>query len=256
VCPGCARGCNIQLWHRRPEWRLNTLDAKTNTRIERVTPLENPQVNGPWICNKGRDLVQFFDGDRALRALACGEPIDLADAIERARQLLAAARHAVAIVSNWGANEELDAFHAALGGRCAAYYKIDCQPQPGEPPQDDLLIRADKNPNTTRASELFDAFDPATALPAATDLVLVWGGGFDFASVPAAARRIVLDTWNRPVNAQADVFIPLSLQTERAGHYTNFRGVINAFEPCCPKPATVADAAPLFLALAAADVTA
>ena len=33
--------------------------------IERVTPLENPAVNGPWICNKGRDLAQIFERPRA-----------------------------------------------------------------------------------------------------------------------------------------------------------------------------------------------
>jgi len=246
----------VQVWHRKQEWKLHALDPAKNTRIERVTPLENPEVNGPWICNKGRDLVHFFDGERALRALASGVPIDLPDAISRARRLIAAARHAVAIVSNWGANEELEAFHSTLGARCAAYYKIDCLPQPGEPLQDDLLIRDDKNPNTAAASALFDRFDPATAFTAATDLVLVWGGGFDFSCVPPAARRIVFDAWRLPVNAQADIFIPLSLQTERAGHYTNFRGVINGFQPCCAKPATVADAAELFAALAAPEVTA
>jgi NADH-quinone oxidoreductase subunit G len=250
VCPGCARGCNVQLWHRRPEWRLHALDASHNTRIERVTPFENPAVNGPWICNKGRDLAQFFDGERALQPLALGIPIDLAEAIDRAQQLIAAARQPVAIVSNWGANEELEAFHSSLGARCASYYKIDCQPQPGEPLEDDLLIRADKNPNTTAAKALFTAFDPATAFTAETDLVLVWGRGLDFSCLPPAARRIVIDAWSGPANAQADIFIPLSLQTERAGHYTNFRGVISAFEPCSAKPVSVADAAPLFAALA------
>src|SRR5206468_4872190 len=46
VCPGCARGCTVQIWHRKPEWKLHALDARQNARIERVTPLENPAVNG------------------------------------------------------------------------------------------------------------------------------------------------------------------------------------------------------------------
>ena len=41
VCPGCERGCSVQIWHRRPEWKLNRLDAKANASIDRVTPLEN-----------------------------------------------------------------------------------------------------------------------------------------------------------------------------------------------------------------------
>jgi NADH-quinone oxidoreductase subunit G len=28
ICPGCARGCTVQLWHRKPEWRLKGLDPR------------------------------------------------------------------------------------------------------------------------------------------------------------------------------------------------------------------------------------
>src|SRR5216110_3522630 len=77
VCPGCARGCSVQIWHRKHEWKLNALDAKQNVCIERVTPLENPAVNGPWICNKGRDLAKIFERPRAEQALQSGKPIDL-----------------------------------------------------------------------------------------------------------------------------------------------------------------------------------
>ena len=37
--------------------------------------------------------------------------------------------------------------------------------------------------------------------------------------------------------------MPISMQTERSGHYTNFQGVVSAFEQCFPKPPGVADAA-------------
>jgi NADH-quinone oxidoreductase subunit G len=59
-----------------------------NVRIERVTPRENPEVNGPWICNKGRDLAQIFERPRALEALVKGKPIDLVSAIAIARALI------------------------------------------------------------------------------------------------------------------------------------------------------------------------
>ena len=65
VCPGCARGCTVQIWHRKLEWKLKALDQRQNENIARVTPLDNPAVNGPWICNKGRDLAQMFERVRA-----------------------------------------------------------------------------------------------------------------------------------------------------------------------------------------------
>ena len=42
VCPGCERGCSINIWHRKPEWKLLALDGRLNTRIDRITPLDNP----------------------------------------------------------------------------------------------------------------------------------------------------------------------------------------------------------------------
>jgi NADH-quinone oxidoreductase subunit G len=165
--------------------------------------------------------------------------------------LIGSAARPVAMVSSWGSNEELDAFNRSLGTRVTAYVKPDWTPQPGERLDDDLLIRADKNPNTTAARALFPLDENASApLDAAADLVLVWGEGFDFARVPAHARTVVLNAYAHPGNVQADVFIPLSIQTERRGHYTNFQGVVSAFEPCFPKKASVADAEVLFAALA------
>ena len=251
VCPGCARGCTVQIWHRKQEWKLNALDPRQNVSIERVTPLENPHVNGPWICNKGRDLAQIFERPRATQAMQKGKPVDLPSAIESARHLIESAGHPVALVSSWGSNEELNAFKRALSGRFAARTKQDWAPQPGERLDDDLLIRADKNPNTTVARSLFpEQDDGLRALAEETDLVLIWGEGFDFARLPPRAKTIFLNAYVQPENGHADVFIPISIQTERRGHYTNFEGVVSAFEPCFPKPATVADAETLFTEIA------
>jgi NADH-quinone oxidoreductase subunit G len=248
VCPGCERGCTVQLWHRKPEWRLNALDPKRNNAIARVTPLDNPAVNGPWICNKGRDLAAILERERALQPMLKGRPVALDAALDAARGLLAGARRPAALVSSWGSNEELAAFAAALGPRVAAFVKHDRQPEPGERIADQLLIRADKNPNRTTAHALFGATPAGFA--ADTDLVLVWGEGADFGALPHGAKVIFLNAWLAPENGHADVFVPISIQTERSGHYTNFAGVVSAFSACFDKPATVAHAADVFAALA------
>jgi NADH-quinone oxidoreductase subunit G len=248
VCPGCERGCTIQVWHRKPEWFLKSLDARQNASIARITPLENPAVNGPWICNKGRDLARIFERTRADQPMLKGRPVTVAEAVDTARRLIGAARHPVALVSNWGSNEELEAFKRHLGEVFSAHVKRDWLPEEGERVEDDLLIRPDKNPNTAKARELFDDSDPA--YHDGTDLVLVWGEGYDFARIPKQAKIIYLNSYLAPENGHADVFLPLSIQTERAGHYTNCQGVVSRFEQCFPKGEAVLDAEGLFKSLA------
>jgi NADH-quinone oxidoreductase subunit G len=252
VCPGCSRGCAIDVWHRKPEWKLNALDPRRNTRIERVTPRDNPAVNGPWVCNKARDLPRILGRPRALEPLLEGRPASLDEALARARRLIGEARNPVAMLSSWGSNEELAAFAAALGARFTGFVKADHLPADEEPLEDGILIRADKNPNTAGALGMFPGWsaDGGQRLAAATDLVLVWGEGFDFGRVPPGARTILLGSWLAPENGHADVFVPISIQTERSGHYTNFQGTVSAFAACFAKPSSVVDAEALFTALA------
>jgi len=248
VCPGCERGCSINIWHRKSEWKLNALDPQLNTSIDRVTPLENPAVNGPWTCNKARDLSRIFERPRALQSKVKSAPADLAAAINAATALIDASSRAVALVSSWGSNEELAAFHSTLGGSFTSFVKADHVPVPGERIEDDVLIKADKNPNRFAALAMFSALpdDAASAFPADTDLVLVWGEGAPWSAIPSSARVILLTSYDQPENVRADVLIPISVQTERNGHYTNFQGTITAFEQCFPKHAPIADAASLF----------
>jgi NADH-quinone oxidoreductase subunit G len=252
ICPGCERGCSVNIWHRKAEWRLKALDPKQNACIDRVTPLENPAVNGPWICNKGRDLAKIFERARAGKAMLKGKPVELQQAVAAAKALIAAAKHPVALVSSWGSNEELAAFDRTLAPRFKTYFKPDWQPAPDEIVEDHLLIKADKNPNSACARGMFEALpaDPRSAFAPETDLMLVWGEGFSFAQLPPRAKIVYLNSWLQPENGHADVFVPISVQTERSGHYTNFEGVVSAFEACFAKPAGVADAENLFASLA------
>ena len=253
VCPGCERGCSVNIWHRKHEWKLNALDPRLNTRIDRVTPLENREVNGLWTCNKARDLAKIFERPRAEQALQRGRPVELATATSLAAQMIAAASKPVVLVSSWASNEELTAFNAALGARVNAMVKTDWVPVPGETVEDDVLIKPDKNPNRRAAMALYPEMPVAgsRAIPSDTDLVVVWGEGFDLAHVPDGAAVILLDSYLRPDLDRADLFIPISIQTERSGHYTNFEGTVTPFSACFPVKPGIAHAADLFAAIGA-----
>ncbi len=254
VCPGCERGCHIDVWHRKSEWKLHALDPQRNARVDRVTPRECAEVNGPWICNTARDLSDVFGRARATAPMLKGQPAAPTAAVAAARALIAAARRPVALLSSWASNEELAAFQQHLAARFACFVKPDRQAEPGEVVEDALLIKPDKNPNTRAALAVGARLPqhPKAAFPPDTDLVLVWGEGFSFADLPPKAKIVYLNAWLQPENGHADVFFATSTMLERSGHYTNFAGVVSAFEACFERPAGVADAADLFPLLGAA----
>jgi NADH-quinone oxidoreductase subunit G len=61
MCTLCAKGCNTSAWLKaRPEW------AK-GSRLIRMTPRFNPEVNGYWMCDIGRFKYHWVEADTRLR---------------------------------------------------------------------------------------------------------------------------------------------------------------------------------------------
>ena len=155
-------------------------------------------MNGPWICNKGRDLARIFERPRAEQAH--GErPARraLPAAIDAARRLIGEAATRGGAGLELGLQRGAERVQAKRWATASTHSSSrTASPQPGERLEDDLLIRRDKNPNTAAARALFPRLDNAIApISDSTDLVLVWGEGFDFARVPAGspshrARRL------------------------------------------------------------------
>jgi NADH-quinone oxidoreductase subunit G len=61
VCTLCSKGCNTSAWLKaKPEW------AK-GSRLIRMTPRFNPDVNSYWMCDIGRFNYHWVEGDTRLR---------------------------------------------------------------------------------------------------------------------------------------------------------------------------------------------
>jgi NADH-quinone oxidoreductase subunit G len=61
ICTDCSKGCNTTAWLKaKPEW------AK-GSRLIRITPRFNPEVNGYWMCDIGRFGYHWIEGDDRLR---------------------------------------------------------------------------------------------------------------------------------------------------------------------------------------------
>jgi NADH-quinone oxidoreductase subunit G len=60
ICTLCSKGCNTTMWLKaKPEW------AK-GSRLVRVTPRMNPDVNGYWMCDIGRFGYHWIEGEERL----------------------------------------------------------------------------------------------------------------------------------------------------------------------------------------------
>jgi NADH-quinone oxidoreductase subunit G len=61
ICTLCSKGCNTTAWIKaKPEW------AK-GSRLIRVTPRYNPEINDFWMCDIGRFQYTWVEGDNRLR---------------------------------------------------------------------------------------------------------------------------------------------------------------------------------------------
>ena len=116
VCPGCERGCSVNIWHRKSEWKLKALDPAAERAHRPRHAAREPGRQRPV------DLQQGARPGADLRARACragrcrrAGRSSCRRRSASARALIQAARRPVALVSNWASNEELAAFNAALG---------------------------------------------------------------------------------------------------------------------------------------------
>ena len=137
-----------------------------------------------------------------------------------------------------------------MATRLKIYTREDCKPAPDEVVEDDLLIKADKNPNSYGVQKRFGAAPLAASEAHAHDLFLVWGEAESYANL-GKARLIHLSPYAQRCERDADVVIPVSTTFERSGSFCNFEGKLNRFEKVFDKPAQVEHAAAVFERLAA-----
>src|SRR5206468_7846020 len=149
VCNGCAQGCNMDLHYVLDRPHLND-----GARVARVKPRYNADVNQWWLCDEGRYGFGWIDRGR-LKNVQGPSTYTANPSWDQALTAIAAALSGArigVIASPQLTNEELflirDIFERRLGAKVSARVPD----RPGS--ADDLLIKADKNPNTLGATLL------------------------------------------------------------------------------------------------------
>jgi NADH-quinone oxidoreductase subunit G len=235
VCTGCARGCNT------------FLDYLRETTY-RYRPRENEAVNQEWMCDDGRLSYKYLNAERVLTPRegrgAAGHDVPPAIATANAAATLKA--HAATgtlaalfsplasvedlLVAGIVAAEGLGLREVYVGGRPDGW-------------QDDLLKRADENPNRKGLEIVAQAFGmavrPFADLPKAIEagrVKAVWAVGAeipDAAAVPSFARleAFVCQAYNRTaLTEEATLLLPASPHAESDGTFVNFEGRAQRFE--------------------------
>ncbi|MFN8545648.1 MAG: molybdopterin-dependent oxidoreductase [Candidatus Binatia bacterium] len=246
ICGACATGCNIEIYHREG-------------RIFRFQPRPNPDVNQYWMCDAGRLSCHTLQGEgRLMQPLVRGGEGFLSSTWPQAIGATASRLADLAkvhgpgavgiVVSAQASNEEiflLRRLAMRLGARLVAVAW-----SPAGAFHDELLIRADKNPNTTGlvlqglspaggVEDLLAAVDRREVralLVHRTDLAS-WG---DAARVHAVLENvpglIVLDSEAREVARFADIVLPIGTYAESEGTFTNHASRVQRFHAAVPAP--------------------
>jgi NADH-quinone oxidoreductase subunit G len=249
ICPGCARGCNIEVHtsRRRPH-------HAQGRRVARLKPRFNPDVNAWWICDAGRYGFGFVDDSSRITQPLAGAPGQEPRPIgwdEALAAVVTALRghqpdEIGIIASPRMANEELFALRRLAQSLGIARVGFRVPPrEPGD--EDDLLIRADKNPNTRGAELLGLDGDVAEVLTIAQagQLRCLWilhhdllATGWPAAATRAALARVPTIIWSgtnaNATSALAHLVLPSAAWVEREGTFTNFQGRVQRFRAALP----------------------
>jgi NADH-quinone oxidoreductase subunit G len=222
VCPGCATGCNIEIHSARDV-------------IRRLIPRPNPAVNKYWMCDEGRLTYRRVHQDRLVAPMVAGAPASWDAALGEAARLLASARDKSpstlgVVLSTQMTNEDLFAFTRLA----AEHLRTERVYLAGAPEGwcDDILVSADKNPNTTGA-KLIGGLTLRTATDLKQDLetgvltaLLLVGEADAVGSLGSLQSLVVLTSHQGAPVAAAQVALPLAMWAEVDGSFTNRQGKV------------------------------
>ncbi len=240
VCPGCSRGCNIQIhYNREREWRPHIADGE---RVMRLKPRYNPDVNQWWMCDEGRYGYRSIDQHRIpqvqVRCNGALEPSDWEQGLRQVAEALARLKAANAlqqvgvVLSSHQTNENLYAAKR-LFRELGITQVVFQRPKSGR--ADELLLQADKSPNARGAAALGIAEGAEALLERAIkkelralfvfhqDLADLFGAKWQQAA--ANLELLVFQGPNANATATlAHVVLPSAVYAEQDGTFTNFQG--------------------------------
>ncbi|MCX6135757.1 MAG: 2Fe-2S iron-sulfur cluster-binding protein [Ignavibacteriales bacterium] len=239
VCVGCSRGCNTHMWVR-------------NNEILRLTPRHNEQVNSYWMCDAGRlNTFKSVSSQERLNGPLIRKEDTLVEvgwdeAIAMAVSGLKGYKKSeiAGVGSAFATNEDNFVFQKFIREIVGTKH-IDLVQHSKEGDDDNLLIRADKTPNSLGA-RLVGVKPSEGGLDLAGILKGIKDGSIkslyvledDIAEDPRVAAvlssldlLIVHSSVRNKTTDLADIVLSCSTYAEKHGTFTNFRGIVQRSRP-------------------------
>lgn len=229
LCTSCGTGCNVTVGSRE--------DA-----VYRYEPRENDAVNACWMCDEGRLNYKWIGREDRLAEVRSGdgERTTWEEAIESVSKTLSNVEtgSAAIIASARQTNEELYLLKK-LADKLGAI--TDAVPRQGE--GDQLLVNADKNPNTLGARLIgITGKTPGSRLKKIAKgieageirTLIVFGEdvskhGIDGRLMSKLNTLIVSDILPNATTERADHLLPGCAHAEKRGTFTNVKGRVQKF---------------------------
>jgi len=249
ICPLCSRGCSIII-----EYHPGFPRIPRTRRVYRVRAQENKEVNGFWICDRGRYGYSYLDQNRLDKIIVNNKEImkepswsnALAFITERIKRLHYMKKtSAVALVADaWLSNEELFLLRKIFKDdlKIEKMYLVDPKPADG----DGFLLTSERSPNRRGAQEAGFELGPLSlgGLAEGIEFILVFSPSlsevFSLTDVKNALERIdtkVLFTpYSSDLNSLFDIVLPSALIAEKGGSLTNIDGKVQSFAPVLEPP--------------------
>ncbi|HEX9780573.1 MAG TPA: molybdopterin-dependent oxidoreductase [bacterium] len=247
VCPGCSRGCAIEIhYNRERDWRKH---IAAGARVMRLKPRHNPYVNQWWMCDEGRYGYTGIDTGRLstpqLARAGALAPATWDEALERLSGALRALKDAGSldqagvVLSSQLTNEDLYAAKR-LFGELGLRKLVFQRPPAGS--GDEFLIRPDKSPNA-RGAQAMGLVEGAQALfedarakrlrvliVFTQDLAVVVGEAALKELAGALELLAYVGTNDTPTARAAHLVLPSAVYAEKDGTFTNADGRVQRIE--------------------------
>jgi NADH-quinone oxidoreductase subunit G len=239
VCVGCARGCNTYLWTR-------------SNQTMRLTPRINESVNSHWMCDHGRlTTYKFVNDDLRIQEPMIkqnGKHVEITweKAIqEAAKRLRQFKPKEIAVIASPHTTNEDNYIVQKFAREILKTNMIDYIDHINREDEDDILIRADKAPNSTGLALLGVRSEESTgtigeilqAVRAKRIKCLIVlnediAAGEEVEKILSLLELFIVHSWSHTrTTAAADIVFSAATYAEMYGTITNFEGRVQRLKP-------------------------